>query len=858
MRASLHAITLSWLVGYGVAQFTGQTTDSQASQSAFICGTPRIADVRITAEQQVELEVYAPPPPPDNVDRYVFELLFGTQAIANSKRDGTTAWQPLDLLFDPANARGYAPSSCGQTFYDRAISQERTYSTYADPDTDLPLPALDFACNDSSLITWRTTTPSARAIGNREINSDCVLGGMSWRLTVDLDRYLQNQEAMGVTKEYVNTGVLYNFPVVITEEVVKKVNGRSMVRTMQQHFRLFSQNNVMVSLAVRDESIDSFNTFSVTDLTTERILTSSSTNTFKTRFNITSFVLGPSAARRRRDLLAAPPTALVLDQSPQFRTAVLTYDDEGDADQAYYFIPATPDSMGAYEPVSSVNCNHVYGSDGFSEAAATDASLVPGDFDNDYTGTFYSQSAVMVCVYHVGAMQNGVIAPLPPDVEVDFDMSVRYEYRFLETDGSIVSDPLKQPYLEHIVKAVIPALTAVELEVPLEMTMHVIASDAISAQIIDYDRWQPAFVMDALRDVGKSGGPAMIRATSENTPVATYITMREASDRASYDIDVLFSAVMARAASKQYLEYTRADSSSEFNLTNDDLIEDVCQLRQAADAGSLLGFSVMHYDPSIADEVGLHPTLKAYINGQRAAIASLRSPSSFFKVNDELDRDGPLLMNHNLESATGPKNAFVQPLLPNFGLGSGVARDEYRISVCAVTMLRPVAGSQRRRMLLQTTRNTRARRGVGDEQLFFTLLPRDLNYQVSVGAGEETLTIDVEGDRSYDTAPSSSSTTPPPTSPLDSDKEPPPSYTETQHEYSYTTGGQSVRDSTTIMVSTLVGIPLLALDIYMSIAIAKHNKDMTKNPTSKPTKSPAAQMATNCRNRMASSNKLVI
>eukprot|EP00854_Cymbomonas_tetramitiformis_P023553 gene23553-28521_t len=406
-------------------------------------------NMRITADQQVELEVYAPPPPPNNVDRYVFELLFGTQAIANSKRDGTTAWQPLDLLFDPTNARGYAPSSCGQTFYDRALSQGRTYSTYADPDTDLPLPALDFACNESSLITWRTTTPSTRAVGNREIDSDCSLGGMSWRLTVDLDRYLQNQEAMGVTKEYVDTGVLYDFPVVITEEVVKKVNGRSMVRTMQQHFRLFSQNNVMVSLAVKDESIDSFNTFSVTDLTTERILTSSSTNTFKTRFNITSFVLGPSAARRRRDLLAAPPTALVLDQSPQFRTAVLTYDDEGDADQAYYFIPATPDSMGAYEPVSSVNCNHVYGSNGFSEAVATDASLVPGDFDSDYTGTFYSQSAVMVCVYHVGTMQNGVIAPLAPDVEVDFDMSVRYEYRFLETDGSIVSDPLKQPYLEH-------------------------------------------------------------------------------------------------------------------------------------------------------------------------------------------------------------------------------------------------------------------------------------------------------------------------------------------------------------------------------------------------------------------------
>ncbi|KAK3288306.1 hypothetical protein CYMTET_4196 [Cymbomonas tetramitiformis] len=398
---------------------------------------------------------------------------------------------------------------------------------------------------------------------------------------------------------------------------------------------------------------------------------------------------------------------------------------------------------------------------------------------------------------------------------------------------------------------------AVELEVPLEMTMHTIASDAISAQVIDYDRWQPAFVMDALRDVGKSGGPAMIRATSENTPVATYVTMREASDRASYDIEVLFSAVMARAASKQYLEYTRADSSSEFNLTNDDLIEDVCQLRQAADAGSLLGFSVMHYDSSIADEVGLHPTLKAYINGQRAATASLRSPSSFFKVNDELDRDGPLLMNHNLDSATGPKNAFVQPLLPNFGLGPSVARDEYRISVCAVTMLRPVAGSQRRRMLLQTTRDTRVRRGVGDEQLFFTLLPRDLNYQVSVGANEDTLTIDVEADRSSGAShePTAAPTNTPP----------PPSTSAPTFDNSDSGGGQTISDRTTILVSTLAGGSLLAANIYMTIALAMYNKDVkdakqkSSSSTSQMSNDIQTQMTKYRRAvKMASSSKLII
>jgi len=668
--------------------------------NVFRCGVPKIDSVTIdTQNSQLKLRILNPLPPPDEIVSYCYKFYVGTKSIVNSKKMSTMDPSIQDLTYcttDRADAVSTLQTDCEDSFFTKS---DRHHDTIHESTKGVFPPEIGVCRPNDNVKGWETLKYDGGATSSGD--TACSFSPLIWSLDIDTDWYLQHQQALGITRDFQGGVTVYSIPVVFEERVQKKVDGRTSIRQMHQHFELVHQDNTMASISLIDTKLYSYEKFSFTDVKTQNAL-EIGTHSFRTQFKVTSFILGT-------DALPSLSNAILLDQSPRYLRVIIRL-----KNQDVVFTGQAPSIDGVYESLDSTTCyvpyNTGYVQGRFSNPIVVSSAQINGQFDSSRTGAFYSQNATFYCSYHIGVVgTDNTIQPYVPGTELSLDMIAEYEYRLVNVNGVVLSDPFTTHVTSSPIKYFAPATTNIQAILPLSMNIYPITSNEIRNQKIDSITWTPQIVKDAFKDIDTATGPIAQTVFSEYDEICVATYFSEPSTRDAWRLKPILLAVMMRKSDEGNRNFSKIAQDENKQISDSGTISDVCNIRTTLDAGNMHSLSVFHFDSALAKDVQLDAGLASYLQGvPTTSTESWWNDGSQYHINQELRN--VITVNQNYASADGPDNMVLFPMkLSIASKQSELPMDGIVATVCSVNVAESAGSSETSetgRKLLISTRSS--------------------------------------------------------------------------------------------------------------------------------------------------------
>ncbi|KAK3249146.1 hypothetical protein CYMTET_41409 [Cymbomonas tetramitiformis] len=677
--------------------FTDSEDTQTSSHQALVCGTPSVESVQVDNNKNEIHTVFHIPLPTPNTDEIGFGLFFGTLAMANEKLGGTKPLTQLDFIMDPSETAFSAniTDKCDVNYENQAAAESNSIKD----DRLVPPKTIGMIAHERRCLQTRypeSDVDWTSFVETNPLNSgNCGLGISKWHLRFNIARWLSagNMNANSVSKQLVNGGQLYTFPLRIFMTAIPKNTGIPETFYSSYQFKLFKKSTVFAALSVSETNLNGFTAYFIQDfvqkmgdptlLATGPFSTSpNNENLIKLEFNLVFF---------KETASGTVPTIEM-----ELNNLVLKI-----ADDPSPFELTDETGMGQS---GGINCLTI-GSDASSitrDQAPTQVNQSELIFANGVAssnGVFYKESLSIVC--YVRVHENS--SPLAGNARKVVPLRLEYTHTYTDQNtDALLTSPTRDPIAIFTQDINFEKLKKFVYATPLKAQIYKIPQSKISS--IDRRTWTENDVRTAMVNAfGTTDIPRQALSVSVETPVIGAVTLDNAGDMGNFNLKMISAFIMANSVSSQsFVSFAQEDSN-----VPESTISNPCNLVSYYALGNLIGLSTLYSDTqSDSYTERLEAPVKELLENTNSQ--SFYAGNSLFEINPNL-KTKAFTSNYLLQDAFGAQDVLFVPFLPKFRIANGLAIDTYETRLCMIVEVEPYTGGNlpsARRLLAVEARDT--------------------------------------------------------------------------------------------------------------------------------------------------------